>query len=30
VILAVPVALMVKVTLALLYDEPPEEALANK
>jgi predicted PurR-regulated permease PerM len=30
VILAVPVALVVKVTLALLYDEPTDEILASK
>jgi predicted PurR-regulated permease PerM len=30
VIMAVPVALVVKITLALLYDEPIKEALAGK
>jgi predicted PurR-regulated permease PerM len=30
VIMAVPVALVVKVTLALLYDEPTKEMLGNK
>jgi predicted PurR-regulated permease PerM len=30
VIMAVPVALVVKVTLALLYDEPPKEMLASR
>jgi predicted PurR-regulated permease PerM len=30
VIMAIPAALLVKVTLALLYDERPEEALASK
>jgi len=30
VIMAVPVALVVKITLALLYDEPIKDALAGK
>jgi predicted PurR-regulated permease PerM len=30
VIMAVPVALIVKVTLALLYDEPTKQALAGQ
>jgi predicted PurR-regulated permease PerM len=30
VIMAVPVALVVKVTLALVYDEPVKEVLASK
>ena len=30
VIMAVPVALIVKITLALLYDEPAKDALASE
>jgi predicted PurR-regulated permease PerM len=30
VIMAIPVALVVKITLTLLYDEPPSQALASK